>query len=274
MTVAPQIPNRIVRVVVGLPGALSQVFEEEDMVGNVKGFRGSKPNEASVTISNLSTATISLLEAPGQVMQIYAGIDYVGQLFIGSVQPRRVITDNNEPERSTVISASDGQRLWRDTTVSKGYPINTAVATVVKDLLALAELQGFTLGSGSVFPPDVFPSGWAFAGSWRTALDEILTPRGFYWTVQDRVVYVIAEGGVLPGNTPLLSPSTGLVGSPKRTDKGCNIESTLDPAIRPGGRVQVQSQFFNGLYRAAQREHHFGNRKLIWKTTAQTEVIK
>jgi hypothetical protein len=274
MTLALQIPDRIVRVVVGPAGATGSVFEDEDMLGRVKGYRGSKPNEATVTISNLSAAEIAFIERPSNVLQIYAGIDYVGQLFIGSIQPRKVETENKEPNRDTVIKAVDGQRLWRDTTASKSYPINTPVATVVKDLLALAELQGFTLGTGSVFPADSFPAGWAFAGNWRTALDEILTARGFYWTVQDRVIYVLAEAGVLPGNVPLLTPSTGLIGSPKRTDKGCNIESTLDPAIRPGGAVQIQSQFFNGLYRVAVREHHFGNRNLIWKTTAQTEINK
>lgn len=274
MTAPPKIEPRIAKVVVGPPGAAGLLFEQEDFTGATKSYKGSKPNEAQVTIHNLSEATIAQLEAPGQVLQIQAGTSYVGQLFIGSVAKRGVATKNDLPNRTTTITARDGRRVYRDTMASVSYPPNTAVAVVVQDLLKLATAQGMALGTGSVFPTDVFPAGWAHQGKWRQALTEILAPRGLYWTIQGHVIYVLNEASTAPGNVPLLTPHTGLIGSPTRTDKGCDITSVLNAAIIAGRGLQVTSQFFDGLYRAAVVEHRFSRDGLTWTTAAQCEVIK
>jgi hypothetical protein len=73
MVQALSIPPRIVQAKVGVAGATGLFFTEEDMEGSVKSYKGSKPNEATITIHNLSEAKIAQLEAPGQVLQILAG---------------------------------------------------------------------------------------------------------------------------------------------------------------------------------------------------------
>lgn len=271
---ATSIVPRVVRVTIGVSGAAGLLFEEQDIDGSVRSYRGSKPNEGQVTIHNLSTATIAQLEKPNQVMRIEAGTDYIGQIFIGSVAKRGVVTKNDIPNRQTTITARDGRRVYRDTRVSVAYPANVTIAQIAQDLLGYATRQGVALGLGSEFPPGIYPDGWAFQGQWRQALDEILQPEGYYWTIQGGVIYVLSELSDVPGNVPLLSPDTGLAGSPTRTDKGCNLESIMNPAIIAGRATQVTSQFFNGLYRNVNVSHQFSNYGKDWKTSAQCEVIK
>ena len=271
---APVILPRLMSVAVGPPGAAGLLFTAEDMEAEVKGFKGSKPNECSVTIYNLSKATISQLEAPGQVLQLQAGEGFVGQLFYGSIAKRGVVTTNEQPTRKTKITARDGRRVYRDTRVARSYPPNTPVAQVIQDLLVLATAQGVTLGTGSVFPAGSFPAGWAHNGLWRQAMTEILSPRGYYWTIEGHVIYVLLESGYAPGNIPRVSPLTGLNGSPTRTDKGCDISAKLDPAIRSGHALLLESAFFTGLYRVALHTHKLSRNGLIWETTAKCEVIK
>jgi hypothetical protein len=272
--IATKLQPRTVQVIVGPAGSTGLSFTQEDIAGTVKSYRGSKPNEASVTIHGLSEQTIAQLEAPNQVMQVLAGETVTGSVFIGSISRRGVVTKNSLPDRTTTISAKDGRRVYRDTKVSRSYPQNTPVATVVQDLLALATVQGLSLSPSNVYPTDSFPAGWAFQGRWRQALTEILAPRGFYWTIQSRVLYVLNEASTAPGNVPLVSPDTGLIGSPTRTDKGCSLVSVLNPGIVAGRGVQVRSQFFNGLYRAVNVTHNFSSDGLTWKTSVQAEVLK
>lgn len=271
MAIATRIEPRTVTALVGPPGGTGILFTEEYMSGSVKTFKGSKPNECTHTIHNLSDATIAQLEAPNQTLQIKAGTTFVGEIFKGQITSRGVVTKNDIPNRTTTITAKDGRRIYRDTQVSRAYPPNTTVQSVVQDLLTLS---GLPVGTGSVYPTDSFPAGWAHQGLWRQALTEILAPRGFYFTIQGGVIYVLNEASTAPGNVPLLSPSTGLIGSPTRTKQGCNVASVLNSAIIAGRGIQVQSQFFNGLYRCAVVEHRYDTDGLMWRTDAQTEVIK
>lgn len=271
MAVATRIEPRTVTALVGPPGGAGILFTQEYMSGSVKTFKGSTPNECTHTIHNLSDATIAQLEAPNQTLQVKAGTTFVGELFKGQITTRGVVTKNDIPNRTTTITAKDGRRIYRDTKVSKAYAPNTPIASVVKDLLALT---GLPVGTGSVYPSGNFPSGWAHQGLWRQALAEILLPLGFYYTIQGGVIYVLNEASTAPGNVPLLSPSTGLIGSPTRTKRGCNVASVLNSAIIAGRGIQVQSKFFNGLYRCAVVEHKYDTDGLTWRTDAQTEVIK
>jgi hypothetical protein len=271
MVVATKIEPRTVTALIGPPGGAGILFTQEYMTGSVKTYKGSKPNECTHTIHNLSEATIAQLEAPNQVLQVKAGTTFVGELFKGQITTRGVVTKNDIPNRTTTITAKDGRRIYRDTKVSTAYPPNTPIATVVQDLLALS---GLPVGNGSVYPPGNFPGGWAHQGLWRLALAEILLPLGYYYTIQGGVIYVLNESSTAPGNVPLVSPSTGLIGSPTRTKKGCNVPSVLNSAIIAGRGIQVQSQFFNGLYRNAVVEHKYDTDGLIWRTDAQCEVIK
>lgn len=271
MAVATHIDPRVMTALIGPPGGSGILFRDEDMTASVKTYKGSKPNEATLTIHNLSVATISQLEATGQELQIKAGSTFVGELFLGTIASRGVVTKNDTPNRSTTITAKDGRRVYRDTKVAKAFPNGVTVQSVVMDLLTLT---GLPVGTGSVYPPGNFPAGWAHQGLWRNALTEILAPRGYYWTIQGGVIYVLNEASTAPGNVPRVSPTTGLIGSPTRTKKGCNIASVLNSVIVVGRGIQVESQFFNGLYRSSMVEHKCSRNGLLWRTDAQCEVIK
>jgi len=272
---ATSIPPRNVRVSVGPAGAIGLLFEQEDISGSVKGYRGSKPNEAEVTIHNLADATVAQLEKPNQVLRVEVGAETIGQIFIGSISKRGVKTKGDIPERTTSISARDGRRVYRDTRVSVTYPPNVAIATIVQDMLSVATTKGLALGTSTELPPGIYPDGWAFRGKWRQALDLLLYDEGYYWTIQGGVIYVLSEASTLPGNVPLITPDTGLTGSPTRTDKGCDIDGLMNPAVIAGRAVQTRSKFFNGLYRVVNHTHEFSNfDPNRWSTKAQCEVIK
>ncbi len=268
------IPPRIVETLVGPPGGAGFKFQKEYQEFSVKGYSGTKPNECQVTIKNLSPQTIAFLEKPNLVLQLSAGDTVPGILFRGSIQPRGVVTKNTMPERSTTITCVDGRRLWRDTKTAVSYPQNTTVAVVVQDILKAATAQGFAIAPGNTYPPDSFPQGFTAWGRWRDTLTQILFPRQFAWTVQDRTIYVGPQSSLNPGTVPLITPQTGLVGSPDRTAKGVNFSAVLDPRIRPGWGVQIQSQFVTGLYRVVVREHMGDSDGIKWLTRVQCEVIK
>jgi len=268
--------RRVIEILIGPPGSPGKLITDGDIAFRTKHYKGSKPNEGTAVIANLSDATVAAIEAPGNVMQIRAGVGSPGKLFYGDIlKGSGVTTKESTPERVTTVKAKDGHRAFRDLTASLAYPPNTPVAQVVKDLVALAQASDrLVLGLGSVYPTDSFPAGWACSGKWRRALTEILAPRGYYWTIQGRVIYIMQQSAQPPGNVPLVSPQTDMVGSPTRTKKGVNFVSRLNPAVVAGFGVMIKSRSINGLYRAAVVEHAGGKRGLEWKTQAQCEAIR
>ncbi len=271
MAVATRIEPRTVTALIGPPGGAGILFTQEYMSGSVKTYKGSKPNECTHTIHNLSAATIAQLEAPNQILQVKAGTTFIGELFKGQITSRGVVTKNSIPNRTTTITAKDGRRVYRDTKVARAYPDGVTIQSVILDLLTLT---GLPVGAGSTFPPGTFPGGWAHQGLWRLAMAEILLPLGWYYTIQGGVIWVLQASATAPGNVPLVSPATDMIGSPTRTKKGCNVSTNLNSAIIAGRGIQVTSKFFNGLYRSAVVDHKYDTDGLIWRTDAQTEVIK
>lgn len=270
MTILP----RIVETLVGPPSGVGYVFREEYQEFKVKGYSSSKPNECEVTIHNLSSRMIAFLEAPNQVLQLSAGQGAAGLLFRGEIQPRGVTTKLETSERTTTIKAVDGRVLWRDEKVSLSWPPNTTVQVVVMDLLRAATAQGLAIAPGNTYPPDSFPAGYYHPGRWRDAMTEVLWPRGFGWTIQDRTIYVGPSEALAPGNVPLLTPQTGLIGSPERTKAGCNFECVLDPRVRPGWGATLKSAMTTGTFRVVVREHDGDSDGGKWITKAQCEKIK
>jgi hypothetical protein len=59
---------------------------------------------------------------------------------------------------------------------------------------------------------------------------------------------------LLPGDTPLLTPDTGLLQS-RRTDDGAQFVALLMPGLRQGDRVRVERQGFSGDWLVREVEH-------------------
>ncbi len=272
----PQLPKRVAEIRVGPSGGEGRRFVDEDFEFRIKRTRASKPNEATVTLHNLTDYTIRYLEQPGLTVQILAGEIVAGQLFTGEISTRGVTTRWDIPERITTIKAADGRRVYRDTTFSGSYRAGTPVDTIISELVAASRLRTSVL---TPLPGVVLPTPRHFMGNWAPILGELLLPYGLYYTIQGGALSILPEDGPPPppsgtAQVPLISPTSGLIGSPQRTDKGINFRTKLDARLTPGWGVQMQSTFVNGLYRVATMDDSGSRNGLIWKSKVQAEVIK
>lgn len=60
-------------------------------------------------------------------------------------------------------------------------------------------------------------------------------------TLDDGTLAIWPRGGSRGGAVPLISPATGMVGYPKRTQIGVNLTSLYNPSVVIGGDVQVNT---------------------------------
>jgi hypothetical protein len=257
---------RIVRVAVGPPGGAGRQWSDIFIEAEIEKTNASTPSKAEVKLHNLSIDSLLWLENPGLQIQVLAGEGVPSQLFLGDLDTKSVKTTISGVDQTTVINGQDGLRRIRNTTFSRSYPPGTSSNLILGDIIAA---MGLPIGyQPPSLPVIVYQNGWAFAGRIKHALTQVLASVAAFWFVRDGAL-IIMFGGPVPGNAVLISPATGMIGSPERTDSGVSAKVLLNPAITPGSLFTIQSYYIAGSYRVAKAVHRLDSHGQVWETDVE-----
>lgn len=217
----------------------------------------SSTNKSEISIFNLSQETRSLFEAKGT--RVHLSIGYLGLspnklvgstsnvdlVFVGDIT--KIDQSLNPPDLITKIISGDGDNRHRNAKHTRGYPPNTKLLTALNNVS-----DDFGL-SRKVFVdiPDItIAHGLALRGLCRNHMDTLTQPNGLEWSIQDDALQVIPVGGTTSENPILLNKDTGLIGSPKKGEKGkIEFTSLIQPGLKPGRKVQIQSDVLSGFFK-------------------------
>lgn len=251
------------------------------------------PNTATVSIFNLSETTRNNIEAVDGVLVLKAGYedaDGAEMVFVGNIKTARTI--KTLPDIETKFEVSDGGVTLRDTKVALSYKSNTKLSQVVKDLIK-AVGKPFRGDVNSLGITDkVFKTGLTYAGNARTILEQLGNENGFKFSIQDdeSVIGVVDEVTSV-GGAIVLSPDSGLVGSPEKIEdttskevdgdggnkgaSGWNVTSKLFSKVVPSDYIEVQSdEIQNGtFFRVVEVNHSGDTHGDKWDTKLQLEQV-
>lgn len=278
IVVPDQLPRRLVTITIGPPGGIGRQFigsvsETQPglhLTASIEHTSGPRPNKAKIKIHNLSEDSARFVEGRGFTVQVAAGQGISGLMFRGDIT--RAETRQETPTRVSAIEASEGNRIWSSSTISRSWPPNTTRAQVTSDVLAaMGAARGYV---SPRLAPRRFATGLVWAGLCRDLLDLLYdadaTPFAERWTMSGNSVDILVDGETRPGNALLLTPETGLIGSPSRTKSGgVKFKSLLSPSLRPGGGVQIAGKFIRGTYRVVKVSHEVDSKGLIWHTNGE-----
>ena len=220
----------------------------------------SDPGKATIVVNNLTAETRAALAPKGLRCVLKAGYtDRFGPIFIGSTF--RVTSRIEGVDWVTRIEAADGGKEVAAGVGAWSFAARSSVADAIR---RIALGLGLPLSTGSVIAPTkpttgggrapsvAFASSWAFAGRTSSALDRITGDFGLTWSIQDGQVQILPRATGDGSGTTLLSPSTGLVGSPERSEEvakkpGAKAKTVvrarclIQPGIRPEGYILLSS---------------------------------
>lgn len=169
----------------------------------------------------------------------------------------------------TTIEAMDGLTINNDIKVSlsfeAGYPVRNA-------LTACAGLANLPLRfAPGIIVTAAFSGSAAYSGSVKTVFGEIMKRlEGLAYTIQDDAIIIYQEGRPTDLTVVRLTPQTGLIGWPEQYEgelSGWTVQSLLNPKIRPGVSVSLESRQVNGLFIADRVRHAGDTRSNEWTTT-------
>ena len=240
-----------------------------------------EPNTLTLKIWNLAPQQRRQIES-GSTLGVRVEAGYVGDvstLFDGDVRvaqsrARRVAHRSVSSRLGTVgqtredvdiiteIEAEDGGTAWRTATVQRAYPPRTPVATVLRDAVRAMGIGagnlddlGRTVGlaGGDV---RTYAEGTALSGLAHREVDRIVRSCGLSWSVQSGVLQLRRGREALATTAVVLSPTTGLAGSPAPDAEGyVNALSLMNGGLYPGRPVVLRSREVEGSYQVRRVEH-------------------
>ena len=189
-------------------------------------------NYGDIEIYNLSAQTEVYIVKYGMRVTIEAGYEngQYGKIFDGDVfQPlweREQVTDYK-----LTLHCFDGDSQLNNNFIGMTVQASHDQRT---DLLAIMENARNTFGSGQI-SSDIssikMPRGRVFFGMPKTHFRQIARANNAQWSYQDRQLMMSKLTDVPQGEALVISPSSGLIGSPQQTQDGVQFRTLLNPAV-------------------------------------------
>jgi len=202
----------------------------------------STSNKAKISMYNVSQDTRNALEGDNVVAFLYAGYEFSTQLlFLGDVI--KPITKRAGPDIITAIECGDAEKILQSATIEFVYSKPITNLTILN---VVAKQLGVSTGTiPSNFETRIF-DGLVFSGTAREILDRIVKQISYKWSIQDGVLQVVPVGGTTNDEAVVISPETGLLGFPTKTETGIEAVTLLNPEIYPGRAVKLRTKQISG----------------------------
>lgn len=240
----------------------------------------SNPNKAKIQIYNLSEASRGILktkESQFILLEIGYG-DVIDQLFIGDVE--RSFTQRSGADFVTTIEAADGGQALNESKIDKSYSAGVKLKTVIDDAMqAMKDTGQIVVGSLTNIKDEVAQNGITVSGLAKKVIDNISNKMGLEFSVQDNEA-VILDPAVDTGELEvLLTPTTGLIGSPQLGKIDEKVEGVEFKALiqttkfRPGRAVKLEAKDIDGLIRVIKAKFIGDTHATAWFVTCEGTLL-
>lgn len=228
---------------------------------------GQPLNTCKVTIYNATVTTSQATRRLGTTLQLYAGYgDAAGLIFLGDITRSGYFKER--PETRLELESGDGQAAR-----TKSASLSLKGEQPVDGILGqLAQIAGLSLDTSAVDAAVSMPSagGVNLNGQVLTQVNRVARANRFDWTIEDGRIVVTSRGQATTLPALVVSPSTGMVGSPAPGEGGrITVKMLLNPEARLRRIIKLESAEYNGYY-LIRRVRHAGDSG--WAAEYYTEV--
>lgn len=202
---------------------------------------------ADISIYNIGDEDRARLKK-GVKLGFRAGyVDNIDYIFKGAI--RNVFKERLGPDSPTRIIARGGSQP--KTSINKTMGRNTRVVDLIRACVGAMEYPlVINEKDFETIPP--YARGYALNGDPRVYLDTLANAHNFSYIVENERVVVTLNTSYRQGGVILINEFNGMDGIPEVTEIGCNVRVRLNPAIRMGKRIEVESEVktfnFSNLY--------------------------
>lgn len=221
-----------------------------------------EPNSSEISIYNLSEDFRGRIQDRDLPVVLEAGYgNDISQVFSGQMRRDGISTRRDGPNWITTFKSLDGGDAFRNSRIQESFAAGTKLRPVLEKL---ARSMGVGIGNSiakisegdAIGTLTEFTEGTVLSGKTSSEFDRLLRSIGYDFSIQDGKLQVARLGQSTEKTAVLLSPGTGLVGSPEPGAKGLTkIKSLLQPVIRPRRLVRLETNQLSGFYICRKVKH-------------------
>lgn len=200
------------------------------------------PTRGTIEIYNLSEENIQRITRRLTSMRLEVG--YAGALAsifgarIMNFYKRRIGTDS-----VFVLILSGHAVQWQGSVFSKTYEAGITPSNILRDVVGSFD----AVITGNILEGEDWQgklSSVTHAGGSVEIMNKLAKDYNFDWFIEENQINIVARGRVLQDRPVfVITPATGLIGSPTLTELGADFRVFLNPEIRLGREVQMTTQF-------------------------------
>jgi hypothetical protein len=221
---------------------------------DIKKTSDPKPNPGTIRVWNLSRPHLNLLVSKQyNRARLFAGYSELRQIFVGDIIRASAVRDNLD--LIAELECGDGDAAYKNSHVSLSLAAGATDQQVFGELAKT--MPGVGTGPAGFTTKRALPRGKILSGNTRDHLTALAANHAADWSIQDGHLVMLPAKQVLPDEAVVLSESTGMIGSPESTDDGLEVTSLINPDLRIGGLVKVESivDAYNGVFKVTTIEY-------------------
>jgi len=225
----------------------------------------SNLNKSDIFIYNCSKDSYKILQQVNETYAVQLSVGYAdikNSIFIGDIENSLYYREG--PDWVLKLESKDGQHLSQEGIINKSYRENKSVKDILLDMINSSEYTPRNAYNDAkkwiqenITLDNIVKNGLAVSGQLKEELKKILSNFGASLSIQDEKVQIIYNNTNNKDNIVLISPYTGLIGSPvdKGSEEGIEFRCLLIPIIKPGTLVRIESKIVNDYYRVDNIEY-------------------
>jgi len=200
------------------------------------------PNTLRVRVYNVSeqTALRTMKEFTRVVLQAGYEGNY-GIIFDGTIIQVRIGREN-QTDTYVDITAADGDSAYNFGFVNQTLAAGATMRDVVDASMKAMEKKGVTRGYMAFLTEQRLARGKVMFGLARKFMEGVARTTQSVWSIQDGKAVLWPETSYNPGDIPVISPQTGLVGLPEQTSNGITARMLLNPSVKIGTLIQLKNE--------------------------------
>jgi len=215
-------------------------FTDLHMEFDILMHRKSKPNQAKITVYNLSEKSRKLFNEKHQAIEFFAGYDNKPlTIFRGTTT--NVLSIKNNVEWRTDFYAGEGQKEFSTIKFSKTYKAGIPISLILTEVSAAI---GLPVVLGATGLDELLLSSVTYDGLAKDVLDQITDDYFLNWSIHHGFLEIV-DAGEPPATAAkviVLRSDTGLLESPTITEDGINVVAMLNPEIKPSAIIKIEPQ--------------------------------